>query len=118
MVHNLPCHQQAELQGPDIEVEITPAKNLLGLRGGLMRWLALRAIACLIQEQRLVSVWVVGVVETVSGRLGLDGCLVDGSGEDTGLVWRLNDPSCCSSHCASTHAIWKSFHHRSHWTQI
>lgn len=35
VVDDLPCHQQAELQGLDIEVEVAPAEDLLGLHGCL-----------------------------------------------------------------------------------
>lgn len=35
VVHNLPRYQQAELHGLDVEVEISPAKDLLGLHGCL-----------------------------------------------------------------------------------
>lgn len=35
VIDNLPCHQQAELHGFDIEVEVAPAKDLLGLHGCL-----------------------------------------------------------------------------------
>lgn len=35
VVHNLPCHQQAELHGLDVEVEVSPAEDLLGLHGCL-----------------------------------------------------------------------------------
>lgn len=31
VVHNLPCHQQAELHGLDVEVEVSPAEDFLGL---------------------------------------------------------------------------------------
>lgn len=31
VVHDLPCHQQAELHGLDVEVEVSPAEDLLGL---------------------------------------------------------------------------------------
>ena len=118
VVHDLPRHQQAELHGLYVEVEVAPTEDLLGL-GYLQRGLAFRAVACLVQEQGLVPVRVVRVEETVSGWLGFHGCLVDGSGEDTGLVRRLNHPSCRSSNCTSTHAIWNwSLHHRPHWAQV
>lgn len=35
VVHNLPRHQQAELHGLDVEVEVSPAEDLLGLHGCL-----------------------------------------------------------------------------------
>lgn len=35
VVHDLPSDQQAELHGLDIEIEISPAKDLLGLHGCL-----------------------------------------------------------------------------------
>lgn len=35
VVHDLPCHQQAELQGLNVEIEVSPAKDLLGLQGCL-----------------------------------------------------------------------------------
>lgn len=35
VVHNLPRHQQAELHGLDVEVEVAPAEDLLGLHGRL-----------------------------------------------------------------------------------
>lgn len=35
VVHNLSCHQQAELHGLDVEVEVSPAEHLLGLHGCL-----------------------------------------------------------------------------------
>lgn len=35
VVDNLPRHQQAELQGLDVEVEVAPAEDLLGLHGCL-----------------------------------------------------------------------------------
>lgn len=35
VVHNLPCHQQAELHGLDVKVEVSPAEDLLGLHGCL-----------------------------------------------------------------------------------
>lgn len=111
VVHDLPGHQQAELHGLDIEVEISPAKDLLGLHGCLKRGLTLRAVACLVQKQGLVSGRVVGVKEIVGGWLGFHGCLIDRRGEDTCLVWGLNNSSCRSTCCTSTHAIWYSLHH-------
>lgn len=50
VVHNLACHQQVELQGLDAEVEVTPAKDLLGLHGSFEGRFALGVVACLIQE--------------------------------------------------------------------
>lgn len=35
VVHNLPRHQQAELHGLDVEVEVSPTEDLLGLHGRL-----------------------------------------------------------------------------------
>lgn len=35
VIDNLPCHQQAELHGFDIKVEVAPAEDLLGLHGCL-----------------------------------------------------------------------------------
>lgn len=35
VVHNLPCHQQTELHGLDVKVEVSPAEDLLSLHGGL-----------------------------------------------------------------------------------
>lgn len=35
VVHDLPCYQQAELHCLDVEVEVSPAEDLLGLHGCL-----------------------------------------------------------------------------------
>lgn len=35
VVYNLPRHQQAELRSLDVEVEVSPAKDLFGLHGRL-----------------------------------------------------------------------------------
>lgn len=45
MVHDLACHQQVELQGLDTEVEVTPAKDLLGLHGSFKGRFALGVVA-------------------------------------------------------------------------
>lgn len=94
VVDDLPRYQQAELHGFDIKVEVAPTEDLLSLHGCFLGGLALGAIACLVQEQRLVPSGVVWIKEIISGGLRFNGCLIDGSRENARLVWRFNHTPC------------------------
>lgn len=117
VVDDLSRHQQAELHGFDVKVEVSPAEDLLSLHGCLKGGLALGAIACLVQEQRLVTGGVVWVKEVISGWLGFHGRLVDGGGENACLVWRFNHAP-CRARRASSYTIWQSLHHRPNGSQV
>lgn len=69
VVHYLPSHQQTELHGLDVEVEVPPAEDFLG-PGGFQQGFALGLVAGLIQKQRLVSSPFIWVQEAVSRSLG------------------------------------------------
>ncbi len=90
VVHDLPRHQKTKLERLDVEVEVAPAEDLLGLHGGFEGGFAFGTVARLVQELRLVSHPFVGVLEAVGGRFGLRWCVVQGGEYPGGLVRRFN----------------------------
>lgn len=90
VVHDLPRHQQAELERLDVEVEVAPAEDLFSLHGGFEGGLAFGTVARVIQELRLVSHPFVGVLEAEGGRFGLRGRVVQRGEYPGGLVWRFD----------------------------
>lgn len=110
VIHDLSCHQQAELQGLDVKVEVSPAKDLLGLHGCFEWRLALGAVARLVQVLRLVLSPVIRVVEVVGGWFGLCWNLVH-RGVYPGLLHVWLNSSWCLQPPSIGYTIREGLHH-------